>query len=283
MGKKKECGLRLDLSWIGGHDQIARLKAHIAYITRTGKYAPKDDSDKDNNEIVFGRIYQKRLFDSAQEELKKRKDARVAGKLLVALPRKEEGYTQREVEEYVRDLTRLIYKVLGVTTEGWMAHEVDHLMKDSDKEEEKEEKEEKKRKVIFGDKNPHLHIIIGTRGKDGKKARINKKDLENLHKEWEKLLYKKGYYIKRLKKKVRKFTEHLGWRLHRDEDLKRDYIQHLKEREALEREAKEIREELEQKEKEEMTVKKEREAQKEEQTQIVQIRMPGPRMPGPGR
>jgi hypothetical protein len=57
--------------------------------------------------------------------------------------------------------------------------------------------------------NYHVHILIYPRGKDGKKLRLNRNDLENFHKEWDNFLKQEGYQIKRLNKGTKPYWKYM--------------------------------------------------------------------------
>jgi hypothetical protein len=170
---------------------VDALRAHLRYIGRKA-------------EGVF--TFNLNINDwvkKAKEEIKKRWDSRVALKFVIALPT---IVKEKDVENVYRFLTEFIAKQLDVDPKNISV--AIHL-----------------HKGISGNYNPHAHILVYPRTRNGKKLRLNRKDLQNFHKEWEKRLKELGFGIKKDAEDLR--LMHLGQKLYYDKEAQELYRTYL--------------------------------------------------------
>ena len=164
---------------------INAIREHIRYIGR--KTQGVFTLNLDVNEWV----------ERAKSEIRKRWDSRVALKFVIALPLE----TNRENVESVADfLQEFIAERLKVKKENISI--AIHL-----------------HSGISGNYNPHAHVLVFPRDVNGKKLRLNKKDLSEFHREWQKVLRELGYQIR----KDPEGLPHLGKRIHYDPDVQELY------------------------------------------------------------
>jgi len=110
-----------------------------------------------------------RIFGFAKEELRRRWDARIALKFWIAVPK---DWQEKEALERV---VAFVSEQLNVPTKhiyaAFHAHE----------------------------NNPHVHLLIYPRDRQGKKLRIGRRELKEFHRAWDLYLQEHGYAIKRFK------------------------------------------------------------------------------------
>ena len=171
---------------------VNAIREHIMYIGR--KAEGVFTFNLDINEWI----------EKAKSEIRKRWDSRVALKFVMALPLEvnEENVESvaDAVQEFIAEKLNVEKKNISIAV---------HL-----------------HKGISGNYNPHAHILVYPRNREGKKLRLNRKDLSEFHREWQKVLRELGYRIK-----IKKDTErlpHLGTRIHYDPDVQELYEKYLK-------------------------------------------------------
>ena len=161
------------------------LKEHIKYIGR-----------KAENVFTFN-LDLKDWIGKAKSEIRKRWDSRVALKFVMALPLETNSENVNDVAQILQEF---IAERLNVKKENISI--AIHL-----------------HKGISGNYNPHAHILVYPRDKDGKKLRLNKKDLSEFHRQWQKKLREMGYEIKKDPEPL----PHLGPKLYYDKDAQELY------------------------------------------------------------
>ncbi len=168
---------------------IDALKSHIKYISR-------------KTEGVFTyNLNLKTWIEKAKKEIRKRWDSRVALKFVMALPLE---VNPENLDVIVPNLQQFISERLNVDKENISI--AIHL-----------------HKGISGNYNPHAHILVFPRDKNGKKLRLNSKDLSEFHREWQKVLKETGYRIK----KDAEPLPHLGPKLYYDKEAQQLYNEKL--------------------------------------------------------
>jgi hypothetical protein len=177
------------------------LRAHIKYISR-----------KTDGVLTFN-LNPKNFLNKAKNEITKRWDSRVALKFVMALPLET---NEKNAEKVVEKLKTFISQRLNVSKEniGIAVH---------------------LHKGISGNYNPHAHILIFPKTKDGKKLRLNRKDLSEFHRKWQALLREIGFDIRKDPEDER--LPHLGQRLYYDkeaQELYRLYLEMKREEKRLE-------------------------------------------------
>ena len=148
----------------------------------------------------------KALLSKGKEEIAKRWDSRIALKFWVAVPKDwDEGKALKRVVAFVSEQ-------LNIPPKNISAYFHPHP------------------------RNPHVHLIIYPRNREGKKLRINRKELKEFHKAWDIYLQELGYRIKRYKDLDLNIPI---WLLKKNPDLEEEYKEFLELRREL---AKEISE-----------------------------------------
>jgi hypothetical protein len=170
---------------------VDALRAHINYIGRKAKG------------VFTFNLNINDWIEKAKDEIKKRWDSRVALKFVIALPT---VIREKDVENVYRFLTDFIAEQLNVNRENISI--AIHL-----------------HKGISGNYNPHAHILIYPRTKNGKKLRIDRKKLQDFHREWDKRLKELGLKIKKDPEDLR--LPHLGEKLYYDKEVQELYRAYL--------------------------------------------------------
>jgi len=166
---------------------IDALRSHFNYIGR-------------NQEGVFRFNFDvKGFIEKAKEEIKKRWDSRVALKFVIALPL---SVSKDNVEEWGKKVQEFVAENLNVPTE-YVAVCI-HLHQSKS-----------------GVYNPHAHIVVYPRNREGKKLRLKRKDLSDFHRRWQEFLRKEGYKIHKLPEDER--IPHIGLRLNYDKEAQELY------------------------------------------------------------
>jgi len=80
-------------------------------------------------------------------------------------------------------------------------------------------------KGISGNYNPHAHILVYPRDRNGKKLRLNRKDLSNFHRKWQEKLKQLGYRLKFDPDDLK--IPHLGVKLYYDKTAQELYKTYL--------------------------------------------------------
>jgi len=155
------------------------------------------------------------ILAKAKEELKKRWDSRIALKFWIAVPK---DWNENKAFEIVLPF---VSEQLGVPLENISAFYHAHP------------------------NNPHIHLLIYPRDVKGRKLRLDKKELSEFHRAWDKLLQEMGYEIKRYKNGVElkavnwkgqdeiKLDNIPRWLLYKDADLKMLYEEYKQLREEF--------------------------------------------------
>ena len=181
---------------------IDALKSHIAYIGRKAK------------DVFTFNLDPKGWLDKAKSEIAKRWDSRVALKFVMALPLEVKAENVNEMAEILKEFISVFLNVpkenIGLAF---------HL-----------------HKGISGNYNPHVHVLVYPRMANGKKLRLNKKDLSEFHRAWQKVLKAMGYQIRKDDDPL----PHLGKRLYFDPDVQELYRLKL-ETEKMKREVETIK------------------------------------------
>lgn len=166
------------------------------------------------------------ILAKAKEELQKRWDSRIALKFWIAVPK---DWRQKEALENV---VAFVSKQLNVPLENISAFYHAHP------------------------NNPHIHLLIYPRDVNGKKLRLGKKELQEFHRAWDRLLQEMGYEIKRYKDGVQlkrlnlkeqeivKLPNIPRWLLYKDADLKMLYEEYVSLRNEVVAELKQFDEDL---------------------------------------
>ena len=164
---------------------INAIREHIRYIGRKA-------------EGVFTlNLNVNEWVERAKSEIRKRWDSRIALKFVMALPLET---NEKNVESVADFLQEFIAEKLNVEKENISI--AVHL-----------------HKGISGNYNPHAHVLVYPRNREGKKLRLNRKDLSEFHREWQKVLQELGYQIR----KDLEGLPHLGKRIHYDPDVQELY------------------------------------------------------------
>ena len=169
------------------------LKSHLRYITCKAKAAVELDMETWHRRV--------------EAEISKRADARVAGKIALALPNDWRNLPAADIARFVQ---RWFAERLGTELEsvGVAIHD---------------------EKGVSGIWNLHAHIVVYPRLKNGKKLRLGRKELSKLHKEWDQTLHSAGYEIKREENPI----PHLGPRLRYDGKARAVYLEYLRTKREL--------------------------------------------------
>lgn len=189
------------------------IKAHIDYINKNAVY-------KEGNE---------NFIISTANKLDKRINSRVAVKTVIALPNDISDY-----QKWTKHIKQLLMQTFKVADEKYI-YVVIHS----------EHKLQKELKT----KNLHAHIVFNPVSSTGKTIDIKKKELQELHKNWDKILEEQGYSIKKETESIGK----IGWKLRKDKELLENYKNYIQAKEEQKRIQKELEEEkinLEKKKKE---------------------------------
>jgi len=167
------------------------LREHIRYISR-----------KEKGVFTFN-LNVKDWLERAKTEILKRWDSRIALKFVMALP---SSVNEQNVKETAEMLQNFIAKELNVKPENISI--AIHL-----------------HKGISGNYNPHAHILIYPRDKNGKKLRLNRKDLSRFHHKWQEKLKQLGYRLKFDPDNLK--IPHLGVKLYYDKTAQELYKTYL--------------------------------------------------------
>lgn len=178
-------------------DVIHALREHIKYIGR-----------KAENVFTFN-LNPSEWIEKAKKEIAKRWDSRVALKFVMALPLETD---KENIEVLAKGLQEFIAEQLNVEEENVSI--AIHLHKGKS-----------------GNYNPHAHILVFPKTKNGKKLRLNRKDLKRFHENWQNLWREIGYKIRKDQEDLR--IPHLGAKLHYDKDAQELYRQYLKVKELM--------------------------------------------------
>jgi len=191
-----------DFTWFSGKKVSVKygnilnvLKAHISYIIRLKK-------DVDN--VFTFNLNIKDWLDKAKREISKRYDSRVALKFVIALP---VNTNENNVDFFINLLKDFLSETFNVNPEN--VGIAIHL-----------------EKGISGKYNPHAHVLIFPRDKNGRKLRLNRSFLSSFHKKWIKLLDDLGYRVKKNPEELR--IPHLGTKLYYDEEAQELYKSYWK-------------------------------------------------------
>jgi len=128
------------------------LSAHIRYIA----------NDKRPDLIYSEGLSKEEWQKVVEEETSKRWDARVAGKVIFALPN---DLSLEQAKSLIREF---VSREIGPSQFGFALH--------------------KPKGVVSGKDNLHAHVLFSARGKDGKKLRLNPSRLRELQKKWDEYL-----------------------------------------------------------------------------------------------
>ena len=167
------------------------LQKHIRYIAR-----------KEQGVFTFN-LNPRSWLEKAKSEILRRWDSRVALKFVMALPL---NTNQENVNEIAKVLQDFIAKELNVNRENVSI--AIHLHKGKS-----------------GNYNPHAHILVYPRDKNGKKLRLNRKDLSKFHRNWQKKLNELGYKLKFNPDDLK--IPHLGVKLYYDKTAQELYKTYL--------------------------------------------------------
>jgi len=148
------------------------LLGYISYISR-----------EDENIFCFN-LDKKKWKKRADEELKKRWDSRIALSFIMALPK---DVNKDNIQKWRKILTFFLKKTFNVPEDHISL--AFHL-----------------HNGISGEYNPHVHVLIYPRMKNNKKIDPKKNFLRNFHKEWDLILEKLGYKIRKNKDNAINFT-----------------------------------------------------------------------------
>ena len=149
------------------------LRAHIRYI-----------ANPQRPDLVYSENLDMEYWTrKAEEEVSKRWDSRVAGKVIMALP------NQMKLEDGVRLIKEFFQKEVGTSELGIAIHDSVG--------------------VVSGERNLHAHIVFSARGPDGKKLRLNPRKLGELQRKWDEYLSRNGYTPEKcpipMRKKIRPY------------------------------------------------------------------------------
>jgi len=167
------------------------LREHIRYIAR-----------KEQGVFTFN-LNPKGWLEKAKTEILKRWDSRVALKFVMALPL---NTNQENVNEIAKVLQDFIAKELNVNPENVSI--AIHLHKGKS-----------------GNYNPHAHILVYPRDRNGKKLRLNRKDLSRFHRKWQETLKRLGFKIRFNPDDLK--IPHLGVKLYYDKTAQELYKTYL--------------------------------------------------------
>jgi len=130
------------------------LREHIQYIA----------NPKRNDVIYVHNLDLTHWIENAEKEIAKRYDARIAGKLLLALPNSLLN-NPKEIENFIQTImSKIRTKEYGFS----IHYSVNEITQE---------------------KNLHAHIVFSPRTTENKKIRINAKDMQELHKTYKNLFY----------------------------------------------------------------------------------------------
>jgi len=170
---------------------IEALRSHIKYISRKAKGVKTFNLNIND------------WVERAKNEIVKRWDSRVALKFVMALPLEVNEQNSKDVglliETFIAETFNVDPKHIGIAI---------HL-----------------HKGVSGNYNPHAHILIFPRTKDGKKLRLNRKDLSEFHRKWEQVLKEIGYRVRKNPENER--LPHLGSKLYYDQEAQELYRLYL--------------------------------------------------------
>jgi hypothetical protein len=172
-------------------DVIHALRSHIRYIAGMNRRTGRENVITVNLDI-------QRWIEKAKEEVKKRWDSRVAVKFVMALPVDAD---KENAERWAETVREFVSETLNVNGEDVSV--AVHLDKG-----------------ISGDYNPHVHVLVFPRNRNGKKLRLGKRELSRFHRKWDEKLKEMGYEV--VKEEGIKLP-HLGERIHYDEEAKTAY------------------------------------------------------------
>lgn len=166
---------------------IKALREQIRYISRDGKYS------KLSMPVYMENLDQDMWYQTARAELLRRKDAKLAGRFILALP-------NDMVPETAAGMIKRYWADTVGTDVGMAIHDDES---------------------ITGKRNKHAHVIFALRKADGKKIDLNRNDLKRIHANWRKILKEYGYEIILNRPKDRQ--KHIGPILYSDEELCKEH------------------------------------------------------------
>ena len=151
-----------DIQWFSGRKSVSQsygtvakaIKAHLRYITNRRRQDVLDIVGLDTESWL----------ECCETETAKRWDARVAAKVVFALPN---FMTVEQAKALIEDF---ISNELNPEQFGYAIH--------------------RNKGIVSGKDNLHAHVLFSARKKDGKKFRLHRADLKRLQKTWDVYVYK---------------------------------------------------------------------------------------------
>jgi len=166
------------------------------------------------------------IFAKAKEELKKRWDSRIALKFFIAVPK------NWQPEEALANVVAFVSKELNLPFDHIAAY------------------------YHASDSNPHVHLLIYPRDRQGKKLRIGRRELKEFHRAWDELLQDLGYELKKYRDGIKlerlRLTDKNAFELpnlpvfliEKDAELRAAYEEYIKLRNEVAEELEELDDEL---------------------------------------
>ena len=145
----------------GGYKSVWHaLKSHIRYIA---------DPKRKDLELAEGLELDKWKA-ITESEISRRWDARIAGKFFLTLP------NELTAEQALQLVKSFVENEIQSANIGIAIH--------------------RNKGILEGKDNLHAHVVFSARRKDGKKVRLNRKDLSELQRKWDEYLTRAGFEVK---------------------------------------------------------------------------------------
>ncbi|MGC8869419.1 MAG: relaxase/mobilization nuclease domain-containing protein, partial [Sulfurihydrogenibium sp.] len=162
--KRSDLKMKGTIHYIGDITYIkdeGHLREVINYITRNFKLGRSLTTLTEEKKEIW--------LQRAKDEKAARKNSRIALRFHLSLPN-----DQRNNIEFRKKVIKKLTELFGIPS-----HHIDVAFH------------------LDSPNNYHMHILIYPRGKDGKKLRLERNDLQKIHREWDKFLQSEGYNVKK--------------------------------------------------------------------------------------